>query len=385
MKRCPELKYLDMRSIKHQIFYFPEAKARLDSLCELKCDTSIDSSYFYGLSSLCQYIQSLIIINTDPKPNHGIVKFIEVQNNLKHFEWKDYFDDDILTEDPYEEVFCALEKKADSLNYLRIYFQYVDNIEETSLQKILPKLYKLKILTLNDYRLFTNEQLEQLRIQVYHDLEILSLEWNSFSVIPSMIENSGRCIKKILFKPENAIEYECNNFNEDSLNFIRKIYENCPSIEYLTITFPPSEEHFAEFEKLLKICQNIKSLLIIIYNVDKIETSEKILENGKILLEILVRSAPTNLKEIRFYEDFKFSLENLEDFLEKWRGRPAISILTSDPIYERENYEKLINKYQEYGVIKIFKHSLFVDEIDYHFYVYMKEVIIGSCRFSFID
>ncbi|PKC73800.1 hypothetical protein RhiirA1_519438 [Rhizophagus irregularis] len=134
-----------------------------------------------------------------------------------------------------------------------------------------------------------------------------------------MIENSGRCIKKILFKPENAIEYECNNFNEDSLNFIRKIYENCPSIEYLTITFPPSEEHFAEFEKLLKICQNIKSLLIIIYNVDKIETSEKILENGKILLEILVRSAPTNLKEIRFYEDFKFSLENLEDFLEKWR------------------------------------------------------------------
>ncbi|CAB4442350.1 unnamed protein product [Rhizophagus irregularis] len=333
MKRCPELKYLDMRSIKHQIFYFPEARARLESLCELKCDTSIDSSYFYGLSSLCQYIQSLIIINTDPKPNHGIVKFIEVQNNLKHFEWKDYFDDDILTEDPYEEVFCALEKKADSLNYLRIYFQYVDNIEETSLQKILPKLYKLKILTLNDYRLFTNEQLEQLRIQVYHDLEILSLEWNSFN----------------------------------SLNFIRKIYENCPSIEYLTITFPPSEEHFAEFEKLLKICQNIKSLLIIIYNVDKIETSEKILENGKILLEILVRSAPTNLKEIRFYEDFKFSLENLEDFLEKWRGRPAISILTSDPIYERENYEKLINKYQEYGVIKIFKHSLFVDEIDYHF------------------
>src|ERR1051325_1958776 len=49
MIKCLEIKNLDMRSLKHQIFYFPEAKFRLDSLCELKCDTSIDSSYFYGL------------------------------------------------------------------------------------------------------------------------------------------------------------------------------------------------------------------------------------------------------------------------------------------------------------------------------------------------
>src|SRR5437762_71520 len=46
VKKCPEFKYFDMKSIKHQIFYFPGAKARLESLCELKCDTSIDSSYF---------------------------------------------------------------------------------------------------------------------------------------------------------------------------------------------------------------------------------------------------------------------------------------------------------------------------------------------------
>src|SRR3954447_3877741 len=51
--KCPELKYLDMRgSIKHQIFYFPEAKNRFYSLCELRCDTSADPSYFYGLASV---------------------------------------------------------------------------------------------------------------------------------------------------------------------------------------------------------------------------------------------------------------------------------------------------------------------------------------------
>ncbi|GES78643.1 hypothetical protein GLOIN_2v1655883 [Rhizophagus clarus] len=71
MRKCPELKYLNISSIKHQIFYFPEAKARLESLCELKCNTSIDSSYFYGLASICQNIQSLNIINKIMKVNHG--------------------------------------------------------------------------------------------------------------------------------------------------------------------------------------------------------------------------------------------------------------------------------------------------------------------------
>src|SRR5215469_13972057 len=88
MRKCPELKYLDMRSIKHQIFYFPEAKSHIESLCELKCDTYIDPSYFYGLSRYCQYIQRLIIDSIEPKVNHGIVKLIEVQKNLKYFEWK---------------------------------------------------------------------------------------------------------------------------------------------------------------------------------------------------------------------------------------------------------------------------------------------------------
>src|SRR5438045_4036805 len=83
---------LDIGSIKHQIFYFPEAKARLESLCELKCDTSIDSSYFYGLVRICQYIQRLIIINKYLKVNHGMVKLIEIQRNLKYFEWKDDFE-----------------------------------------------------------------------------------------------------------------------------------------------------------------------------------------------------------------------------------------------------------------------------------------------------
>src|SRR5437016_5601860 len=139
MRKCPELKYLDMKSIKHQIFYFPEAKACLESLCELICDTSIDSSYFYGLARFCQYIQRLVIVNVDPKANHGIAKLVEVQKNLKYFEWKDDFEENDYFTDPYEEILLELEKKADNLNHLKINFQFFDYYEHELFRKVLPK------------------------------------------------------------------------------------------------------------------------------------------------------------------------------------------------------------------------------------------------------
>jgi hypothetical protein len=212
-------------------------------------------------------------------------------------------------------------------------------------------------------------------MQVYHELEILKLECNSLNVISSIIENSGRRLKKILFRPHDVIysndSYDFINknsldFNESSLDFIRKIYVNCPLIEYLTIAFSPSKEHFIEFEKLLKICQNLKSLFLVILDVNKRETDKKRMKYGKKLLKLLIRSAPIYLKEIVFYDDFKFSLENLEEFLEKWRGRFALSIFTSDSIYEGKNYKKLINKYKIEGVIKNFQLKRII-EISYHF------------------
>src|ERR1043165_2085622 len=52
MRKFSEIKHMDMRSIEHQIFYFPKAKTRLDSLYELRCDSSIGSTYFYGLACI---------------------------------------------------------------------------------------------------------------------------------------------------------------------------------------------------------------------------------------------------------------------------------------------------------------------------------------------
>jgi hypothetical protein len=86
------------------------------------------------------YLASFIIVNRYPKSNHGIVRLIEVQKYLKHFEWEDEFYEDYYTGDSYKEIFLALEKKADSLNHLRISFGYIEGYENSLLQNILSKL-----------------------------------------------------------------------------------------------------------------------------------------------------------------------------------------------------------------------------------------------------
>ncbi|GBB87426.1 hypothetical protein RclHR1_01390016 [Rhizophagus clarus] len=346
MRKCSELKYLDMKSIKHQIFHFPEAKLRFETLCELKCDTSVDSSYFYGLAYISQYIQRITIDNCiDKEANLGIVKLIEAQKNLKYFELKDYFYGDSFIIDPYKEIFLALEKKADIINHLKLYITH----DGCTLQKVLPKFHKLKTLIINDFSYF-NEQ--QLKMSIYRDLEIFKTNHYNLKAITTIINNSGARLKKILINICDDSDNE--NFNEDSLILIRRIHENCPLIEGLCIVFSSSKNHFVELEKLLKVCRNLKSLLLDIVDLDY-EIEGKFLENGEELLKTLIRSAPTNLREIGFFYDISFSLKVLEEFLQKWKGH-AISIFTNDLIYENEDYLKVIDKYKNNGVIRDFKY-----------------------------
>ncbi|GBC05883.1 hypothetical protein RclHR1_00650002 [Rhizophagus clarus] len=348
MKKFPGLKFLDMKSIKHQIFYYPEAKICLEPLCELKCDTSIGFSYFYGLASICQYIQRLTINNVNLKLD-GIAKLIEVQKNLKYFEWKDDFDNNYYhsREDSYSKIFLELENKAETLNHFKIFFDYEYITGHMFPRNLLPKLYKLKTLVINDY-IYIEDLSKEL---VYKDLEILNISYITIDEASIIIKNSGGKLKQILLK---SVDYY-NHFDDSSLNFIRNVYKNCPSIEFLSLLFSPFTEHLDEFEKLLNTCRNLKSLLLVIKNGYIYETEEKIIENGRELLKILIKSTTTNLRDIRFLNDFKFSLEDLKEFLSNWSGRPALSILTSDHIYESEDYKKLINKYKDAGVIKDFR------------------------------
>jgi hypothetical protein len=63
--------------------------------------------------------------------------------------------------------------------------------------------------------------------------EILNINYIAASKI---IENSGGHLKQILLKP---VDYYDDYFDENSINFILKVYKYCPSIKYLSLAFPP--------------------------------------------------------------------------------------------------------------------------------------------------
>lgn len=348
LNKCDRIKYLDMRSIKHQIFYFPNAKIHLKSLHELICDTTIDFSFFYGFSNICNNIENIIVINRSIRANPGLIELIRVQQNLKYFEWRDELDDDqllLFEEPPYEEIFLILKLKKDTLLHLKMYFLYIFLFE---IQEIISELINLRTLVAADFCFFSERQLP---IFKFKHLETLQLDHVTFKAITDVIKNSGGALKDILMKHYD--HFRCDiHFDEDSLTFIRTIYEHCPSVECLSLLFPPTKEHIAEFEKLLKRCKNLKSVLILISNVDIVENEEVY---GKELLEALSRSAPANLREIRFVDDLSFPLKILESFLESWRNRSAISIYMNHHAYEGESYMNLLNKYKIEGVIKNFK------------------------------
>ena len=81
-------------------------------------------------------------------------------------------ENNIIIDDPYEEIFLALEKNADILNHLIIKFLFEEAYEPKFLKRVLPKFYKLKTLIIDDLTCFTQEQMKTL---VYPDLEILNV------------------------------------------------------------------------------------------------------------------------------------------------------------------------------------------------------------------
>ncbi|GES75662.1 hypothetical protein RCL_jg12797.t1 [Rhizophagus clarus] len=70
---------------------------------------------------------------------------------------------------------------------------------------------------------------------VYKDLEILNISYITIDEASIIIKNSGGKLEQILLK-------SVDHFDDSPLNFIRNIYKNCPSIEFLLLLFPPFTE-----------------------------------------------------------------------------------------------------------------------------------------------
>ncbi|CAG8531992.1 4391_t:CDS:1 [Funneliformis mosseae] len=254
--------------------------------------------------------------------------------------------------DIYKEIYMALKKKADTLIHFITYFiriQFFTNV----LSKVLPELHNLKVLNLDilDYKLKY-----QLNISRFQHLEVLQTGYITIDTVNCLIKSSGGCLKKILI---GDFETYNDNLYDDSLLLIRTVRENCPLIECLSLVFITSDDHFIELERLLRTCQYLKVLIletIADFDEDETITYEQRGLAGEKLLNVLIKSTPINLSVIGIFDEY-FSINILGEFLENWRGRQALSILTSNNEYENEEFAKLIDKYKEEGVIKKFSDS----------------------------
>ena len=140
-------------------------------------------------------------------------------------------------------------------------------------------------------------------------------------------------------------------------------------IEYLPLTFP--SDNFIEIETLFKICQRLKVLSIFMFHLAGHEHCEEVkLDYGDKFARALIEFAPRTLELIKVTQySWKFSLKALETLMESWKGRPALTIIGSDPDYENQGYINIINKYKRDGVLKDFKYDadgdnyLFKDEM----------------------
>ncbi|CAG8730624.1 20052_t:CDS:2, partial [Rhizophagus irregularis] len=260
-----------------------------------------------------------------------------------------------LLEDPYTEIFNVLKKHTNTLNHFDInlhyeysitdYYDIYDDFDYTFLQYALLEFHNLKILEINSPIFLNNDNFnKKLEMVAYRNLEILKIDFIDIYQVNCMVKNS-LCLRELRIN-EFHWNDDDDNFYNDSLNFIRTICENCYLIEYLTIpVFPSSENHFIEFEKLLKKCQKLRSLNF----KEAYYEAGRDLEFEDYLLNVLIREASANLREIRIPYDIMLSLKTLETFLEKWKGRPATrkleyqEFLPDDDLLQREENKKTKN------------------------------------------
>ncbi|GBC04830.1 hypothetical protein RclHR1_00590016 [Rhizophagus clarus] len=343
INKSTKIKCLDMMNIgpniTHQIYNFNGAKNSLGELTFLSCDSSIDSTFYYGLSYICKLIQK-IDIKRCLDDNLGLARLIEVQKNLKCFVCSVY-DDRVENNIKYENIGKALIKQAKSLIHLKLI--YDDDF--FLLSEILPKLINLKKLKLinidnNDY------QLEKyLEISTFSKLQVLHIEIiSSLDIAINMIKKTEGNLMEVLLGSTIYDEMY-------SGKFIRTIYEYCPNIKVLSLGINDHNNNdYIEFEVLLKKSVQLQKIVI----DGSFDQSP-----SNLLLEKLVNYAPKSLREIRIFNDWEITASDLELFLEKWRGREPIVLYFFMDLQEfgyfNDNLLSILKKYREEGVIKNYR------------------------------
>jgi hypothetical protein len=324
------------RNTKFTHFYIPRAyncqmnlisgtQNLFSGLEFLNCSTIIDKNNLFWLKENCQSIKELNLIIEKPSKNNdniGIAKLIESQQKLIKVKF------DVVNRKSAE-LSCkflesSLVKHANTIQYFRT--------TKPPFTKILSSFVNLKILELDNYFNDNWDCLKDLSLPL---LQILRASRVPVKALTNLINNTNGYLTEI--------KIDCVPHNKsDNRIIIQAIYQNCPNLKYLKITF--KNDNILELKNLLISCQQLSGLFIIIDNTDYFFDWNN-------MFKILINSSPIRLFKFKFWvENIPINLGSLEFFFDNWKERPSI-LLQIISMMRDESINNLINKYKKEGIV----------------------------------
>ncbi|CAB4440239.1 unnamed protein product [Rhizophagus irregularis] len=330
------------------LYQYPGASTCFSQLRTLyiTCNESLISDNLLGMAQICQDIENLKLWNCD-KYIPGLIKFIDNQKILQS----------LYLHNEKSEMKCIqlseiIEKKAVTLKRFTL-----ENVMLSP--KFLLSLINLEQLKLIiERRCYSSEQDIQewkkyLLIASFPKLQYLETQYLSPHGVCRLIENSQN-IKEINiwneFWGEEAL-YEIKLF--------KVIAKNCPNIERLSIN--TYLKNLGGVKEIILNCNKLRELDISIkFEDDAGNNHEREIICDEIL-NYLLNYSSRNFDEFAFDQNWRFSVNNLKNFFEGWRGRKPIKFITRfhKCHHFTQKHIEIVQKYYDEGVIDKDTRSLY--------------------------
>ncbi|CAB4376420.1 unnamed protein product [Rhizophagus irregularis] len=323
------------------LYQYPGASTCFSQLRTLViiCNQSLISDNLLGMAQICLDIENLELWNCD-RDNPGLIKFIENQKNLQSL----YLHNSIKSGRKCIQLSEIIEKKAVTLKRF--------SLENVLLSpKFLPSLINLEQLKLKieNYYYLSEQDVQDwkkyLLIASFPKLQYLKAQYLPPHGVCRLIENSQN-IKEIdtsnNFRGEDAVY---------NIKLFKVIAKNCPNIESLNVN--TYLKNLGGIKEIILNCNKLRKLDIYINfeEDDGDDHGHEIICDE--VLNYLLNYSSRNFDEFAFSEYWRFSVNNLKNFFEGWRGRKPIKFITHFDrcYYFTQEHVKIVQKYYDEGVI----------------------------------
>jgi hypothetical protein len=322
---------------KEKLTLFPNAKRIFSNLHSLKIhhEKFINSNTsLTELGKICQDLRDLDVRNCQ-KDTLDLTSFIKIQKNLQSLCLA--FDEE---EGQYNLLSDVIKEKAATLKKISIRF----NVTLIS-PIVIPSLENIQHLVLNNicgesYRSAKWDEWEHyLSTASFPNLQYLETLYLPISIIRLIIERSGKDISEIniCLCPPGSRDYKTDN-----KQLIKAISIYCPKLKLLAMDI--DNRNLGEMFKIFLNCTQLEKVTF------STNANSNIPSDGDELLKVMNQTIPTTLHEITFREDWIFSLEELEIFIEDWKSKnssPIKFILVFDESLWTDDHAWMAERYME--------------------------------------